>query len=183
MRDLQKEILGFWFEQTKPNQWFQVNEDFDELVRKQFEGAYDLGRQGILDGWRETPEGCLAYIILFDQFPRNMFRGTAKAFATDAKALACAEHALKKHFDKGLPVIQRRFVYLPFEHSEDMADQNKAVDLFKSIKDDDPLGYDYAIKHKEVIEKFGRFPGRNKALGRENTKEEEFFLADPNNLF
>ncbi|HCK32596.1 MAG: hypothetical protein CMH32_04340 [Micavibrio sp.] len=183
MRDLQKEILGFWFEQTKPNQWFQVNEDFDELVRKQFEGAYDLGRQGILDGWWETPEGCLAYIILFDQFPRNMFRGTAKAFATDAKALACAEHALKKHFDKGLPVIQRRFVYLPFEHSEDMADQNKAVDLFKSIKDDDPLGYDYAIKHKEVIEKFGRFPGRNKALGRENTKEEEFFLADPNNLF
>jgi uncharacterized protein (DUF924 family) len=112
-----------------------------------------------------------------------MFRGKAKAFATDAKALACAEHALKKHFDKGLPVIQRRFVYLPFEHSEDMADQNKAVDLFKSIKDDDPLGYDYAIKHKEVIEKFGRFPGRNKALGRENTKEEEVFLSDPNNLF
>ena len=183
MRDIQAEILDFWFVQTQPAQWFQKNEDFDDLIRKQFEQAYDLACQGILENWRDSPEGCLAYILLLDQFPRNMFRGSAKAFATDKKALDVARHAVNKSFDDVFSAVQKRFIYLPFEHSEHIEDQKISVDLFSQIKAEDPLGYDYAIKHLEVIEKFGRFPGRNKALGRQNTPEEEAFLADPDNHF
>ena len=183
MRDLQKEIITFWFEQTKPAQWFQINPAFDELVRQQFESAYDLARRGMLSGWRESPEGCLAFIILLDQFSRNMFRSTAKAFESDAEALDTARYAISKHFDKSIPAVKRSFIYLPFEHSEDMEDQSKSVDLFASLKEDNPLGYDYACSHKRVIEKFGRFPARNQALGRVSTAEEVEYLSDPRRLF
>lgn len=183
MRDLQKEILFFWFEQTTPAQWFQKNPDFDKLIRRQFDSAYDLARAGILEGWKDTPEGCLAYIILLDQFPRNMFRGLPKAFETDAKALEVARHALHKHFDQTLSINQKRFMYLPFEHSENLEDQEQSVLLFSKLRQEDPLGYDYAVRHKEVIQKFGRFPQRNEALGRASTKEELRFLSDPANLF
>ena len=183
MRDLQKEILFFWFEQSSPAQWFQINEDFDALVLKQFESAYDLARQGILENWKETPEGCLAYIILLDQFPRNMFRGTAKAFDTDLKALEIAKYAVEKYYDKTLSATQRRFIYLPFEHSEEQGEQERSVALFQTTKDDDPLGYDYALRHKEIIDRFGRYPHRNAMLGRESTGEELEWLKDPNNGF
>ena len=183
MRDLQHEILTFWFEETKPVQWFQKNDDFDELIRSQFDTAYTLARQGILEGWKETPLGCLAYILLLDQFPRNMFRDTAKAFETDPQALEIAKHALDKHFDKTLSPIQKRFIYLPFEHSEDLKDQETSVKLFEKTKKDDPVGYDYAIRHLKIIERFGRFPHRNEILGRKSTPEELTFLKDPDNSF
>jgi uncharacterized protein (DUF924 family) len=183
MRDLQQEILKFWFEETKPVQWFQKNDDFDELIKSQFDTAYTLARQGILEGWKETPLGCLAYILLLDQFPRNMFRGTAQAFETDAHALEIAKHAIEKHFDQALLPIQKRFIYLPFEHSEAIEDQEESVSLFEKTKKDDPLGYDYAVRHLKVIERFGRFPHRNALLGRKNTTDETEFLKKPENSF
>ncbi len=178
MRDLQKEILDFWFEKSTPAQWFQVNEDFDTLIKQQFSSAYDLARQDILEGWIDSPEGCLAYVILLDQFPRNMFRGTAQAFETDRKAMEATKYAISKHFDRVFPAIKKRFLYLPLEHSENIDDQELCMSLFKQIKAEDPLGFEYAQRHYDVIKEFGRFPHRNAVLGRETTKEEQDWLDE-----
>jgi len=179
MRDSRQEILHFWFEETAPVQWFQVDPDFDVRIAERFLVTYNMAREGLCDGWKQDAQGCLALCILLDQFPRNMFRGSAKAFATDEPALMTARYALTKGFDQLLVPPRRRFLYLPFEHSEALADQQKSVALFESMKDDDPLGYDYALRHLAVIERFGRFPHRNAALGRENTPEEQEYLAQP----
>jgi uncharacterized protein (DUF924 family) len=177
MKDSAQDILDFWFEETQPAQWFQVNPDFDDAVKKRFEDAYDKGARGIFDDWKMDPDECLALCILLDQFPRNIYRGTPKAFATDGKALIAAKFALSKGFDQVLSPMKRRFIYLPFEHSENLNDQRKCVDLFEKLKKDDPLGYDYALRHLKVIEKYGRFPHRNKILSRMNTPDEEEYLA------
>lgn len=179
MKDSQEDILAFWFEDTAPQQWFLVNPDFDAEIRARFADKYDKAKLGILDDWRRDADGCLALCLLLDQFPRNMFRGTPEAFATDAKALVVAKYALSKGFDQVLSPVKRRFIYLPFEHSENLQDQRKSVELFEKMKKDDPLGYDYALKHLKVIEQYGRFPHRNKVLGRENTPDEEQYLAQP----
>lgn len=177
MIDVQKDVLAFWFEQTLPAQWFQVNPEFDAKIRERYEESYEKAAAGIFDDWRTDSDGCLALCILLDQFPRNMYRGTPKAFATDSKALIVSKFALAKGFDQVLPPVKRRFLYLPYEHSEQLNDQRKCVELFEKMKKDDPLGYDYAIKHLKVIEQYGRFPHRNKILGRMNTPEEEEYLA------
>ncbi len=177
MRDTKQEILHFWFEQTQPPQWFQKNDEFDNLIRERFLPVYEMARDGLCDAWNTGAEGCLALCILLDQFPRNMFRDTPQAFATDAKALQLAAHAISKGFDQILPVSRRRFIYLPYEHSESLDDQRRAVELFGKMKKEDPLGYDYALRHLEVIETFGRFPHRNAALGRQSTPEENAWLA------
>src|SRR5690606_35231277 len=117
--------------------------------------------------------------VVLDQFPRNMFRGSAKSFATDGKALLIAKQTVSKGFDLLVPPEKRRFIYLPYEHSEAMNDQKKSVELFARLKAEDPIGYEYALRHHEVIEKFGRFPHRNAVLGRESTPEEEEYLAQP----
>ncbi|HPF78573.1 MAG TPA: DUF924 family protein [Alphaproteobacteria bacterium] len=179
MKDFQKDILDFWFVETQPAQWFQVNEDFDNLIRDRFAEPYEMGARGEFDNWQNSADGALALCILLDQMPRNMFRGTPKAFATDKKALVIAKYALSKGLDQVLSAQKRRFVYLPFEHSENINDQRRCVELFEKMKDDDPLGYDYALRHLKVIEKFDRFPHRNKILGRDNTPEEEEYLAQP----
>jgi uncharacterized protein (DUF924 family) len=179
MKNSQADILDFWFEETQPQQWFQTNPDFDTLVRERFTEAYDKAKMGILDDWRRDADGCLALCILMDQFPRNMFRGTPQAFATDGKALVVAKYAISKGFDQVLPPLKRRFIYLPYEHSENLNDQRKSVELFEKMTKDDPLGLDYAQRHLKVIEKYGRFPHRNKILGRMNTPEEEEYLAQP----
>jgi uncharacterized protein (DUF924 family) len=179
MKDFQKDILSFWFDETQPKQWFQVNEDFDRTVTERFSEPYDMAVSGDFDTWKNSADGALAYCILLDQMPRNMFRGTPKAFTTDGKALVTAKYAISKGFDQVLPPIKRRFIYLPFEHSENINDQRKSVELFEKMKGDDPLGYDYAVRHRDVIDKFGRFPHRNKILGRPNTPEEEDYLAQP----
>lgn len=178
MKDLQKDVLDFWFEQIQPAQWFQVNPEFDAAIAARYEDAYDKAARGIFDDWRNDSDGCLALCILLDQFPRNMFRGTPRAFATDGKALVAAKFAVSKGFDQVLSPHKRRFLYLPFEHSENLNDQRKCVDLFEKMKKDDPLGYDYALRHLKVIEQYGRFPHRNKILGRMNTPEEEDYLAE-----
>lgn len=179
MRDTKQEIVHFWFEETEPRQWYQKSDDFDSEIKDRFLTTYEMARDGLCDSWNQDTEGCLALCVLLDQFPRNMFRGSPEAFATDPKALLIARHAVSKGFDQILSVQRRTFIYLPFEHSEDMNDQKKAVELFEAVKEENPLGYEYALKHLEVIEKFGRFPHRNAVLGRENTPEEEEYLAQP----
>jgi len=179
MKDTKADILAFWFEESSPAQWFQKNPDFDAAIRDRFGSDYDLAAAGIFDGWQDTPEGCLALCILLDQFPRNMFRDSPRAFATDFKALTFAKYAVEKRFDTLLPPVKRRFLYLPFEHSEDMDDQNLSVGFFATMKKDDPVGYEYAIRHRDVISRFGRFPHRNAALNRTSTPEETAYLAEP----
>ena len=177
MRDAKDEILKFWFEETKPAQWFQKNPDFDTEILARFEPDYNLAMEDIYDGWMEDEKGCLALCILLDQFPRNMFRDTPRMFSGDQKARAVSNHALEKNFDQLLNTDEKAFIYLPFEHSENIADQERSVKLFKPLKDDNPIYYDYAVRHYDVIKKFGRFPHRNTILERQSTKLEEEYLA------
>lgn len=186
------EILGFWFGYPddagygKPRQfWFAQNPEFDREVQTRFQTDYELAASGKLDDWKESPRSCLAFIILLDQFSRNMFRGDAKAFATDPQALLAAKHAVSQGFDREFLPVQRWFFYLPFEHSENLDDQRQAVELYKQLSDypDCAGAIDYAIQHLKIIERFGRFPHRNKILGRETTPEEAEFLQQPNSSF
>ena len=179
MKDFQKDVLDFWFVETQPQQWFQVNEDFDKAVTERFKEPYEMAVRGEFDDWQNSADGALALCILLDQMPRNMFRGTPQAFETDKKALVVAKYALSKGLDQVLSGQKRRFLYLPFEHSENINDQRRCVELFEKTKEEDPLGYDYALRHLKVIEKYGRFPHRNKILNRDNTPEEEAYLAQP----
>lgn len=177
MKDVQTAILNFWFEETQSPQWFQVNPDFDAQVKDRFLENHEAAVLGIYDDWKNSSDGCLALCLLLDQFPRNMFRGTAKAFATDSRALVVSKFAIAKGFDQVLTPIKRRFLYLPFEHSENLNDQRRCVELFEAMKKDDPLGHDYALRHLKVIERFGRFPHRNVMLSRMSTPEEQDYLA------
>ena len=178
MKDSLQDVLSFWFEETSPAQWFQVNEDFDQLIRSRFGSLYAMAMQGVYDDWGRTVDGSLALVIVLDQFPRNMFRDTPAAFGGDAKALQISRRAIELGYDHVLAVHKRRFLYLPFEHSEVLADQKESLDLFETMRDDDPLSYDYALRHYRLIERFGRFPHRNIILGREPTPDEIAFLAE-----
>ena len=187
-----KEILDFWFgkpdeaDYGKPRKvWFIKNPEFDKEVRSRFLYDYQQAAAGQLDDWKESPLTCLALIILLDQFPRNIFRGQPQAFATDPQALAYAKYAVKRGFYKKLLPIQREFVYLPFEHSENLAAQHQCIELFSTLKDHPECasGVDYAHRHLKVIERFGRFPHRNEILGRETTPEEAEFLKQRGSSF
>ncbi|KJH71168.1 DUF924 family protein [Aliterella atlantica] len=186
------EILEFWF--GAPNLpdygkersfWFTKNLDFDKELSDRFLPIYTQAATGELDSWQDSPQSCLALLLLLDQFPRNMFRGTPQSFATDTKALAVANNAVAKGFDRDLLPVQRWFIYLPFEHSENLADQKRCVDLFATLRGDPDSArtIDYALRHKSVIERFGRFPHRNKILGRKTTPEEAEFLKQPGSSF
>ena len=177
MRDCRHDILHFWFEETELPLWFQVSEEFDVQVRERFHTPYTMARDGLCDAWKNNAEGCLSLCLLLNQFPRNMFRSTKEAFATDRQALLVAKYAVAKGFDQVLPALKRRFIYLPYEHSESLSDQKKSVELFGRMRKADPLGYEYAVRHLKIIEQFGRFPFRNALLGRENTPEEAEHLA------
>lgn len=183
MRDNKQEVIVFWFEETQPAQWFQKNPDFDSLVRARFFDVYEQARGGKLSDWGSDPDGALALCLVLDQFPRNMFRASAQAYATDDKALVVAKQAIHRGFDQLMAPLRRRFLYLPFEHSEKLSDQKRSVDLFASMQKDDPLGYEYAMRHYVVIEKYGRFPHRNAVLARENTPEEVEYLSQPGSGF
>ena len=185
-------ILDFWFgkpseaDYGKPRKdWFIKNSDFDEEVRSRFLPVYQQAAVGELDNWKNSPQSCLALIILLDQFPRNLFRGQPQAFATDSQALTYAKHAVAHNFDQELLPLQRQFVYLPFEHSENLANQHQCIELFSLLKEypECMSGADYAYRHFKVIERFGRFPHRNKILGRETTPEEAEFLKQPGSSF
>lgn len=181
-------ILAFWFGTTTladpiefREAWFKRDDGFDQTIRTNFAEDVDRALDGELDGMANTPEGALALLLLLDQFPRNMFRGTPKAFAGDERARKIARAALARGFDAAMSASHRIFLYLPFEHSENIADQERSVALFATLND--PRAYDYAVRHKDVIARFGRFPHRNAALGRASTPEEIEFLKTPGSSF
>ncbi len=161
--------------------WFKASEEFDTSLRQAFLADYEAGAAGQLRPWEALPEGALALVVLLDQIPRNIFRGAPRAYATDAAARAAADRALERGFDRLVPLVWRRFFYMPFHHSENLADQRRSVALFDSL----PRNPDrrdalrrYGRPYIEVIERFGRFPHRNAILGRESTPEEITFLEE-----
>lgn len=168
-----REVVEFWRE-AGMQAWFNGGEPFDRLCEARFLGAHHAAARGQYAYWLDSAEGALALMILLDQIPRNVFRGSGHAFATDGLALRYAALAVAAGHDRQVGPELRAFFYLPWEHSEDLADQQRAVELFTALGD--KVYLDYAIAHREVIERFGRFPHRNQALGRVNTPEEQAWL-------
>ena len=161
--DWRRDVLGFWFG-LKPEQWWKADPVLDEDIRERFLPLWELKRQLPTESFLDDPLTALAGVILFDQFPRNMFRAHADQFSTDLLALAIARQAIDRSFDDQLQPAERGFLYMPFEHSEHLADQKRSVQLFTALGDDHLLGY--ARKHHDIVERFGRFPHRNAILGR-----------------
>ena len=174
-------VLDFWFEESGPEKWFVKDEAFDGEIRDRFGPVYRRAYDGDAGDWIETAEGCLALVIVLDQFPRNLFRDDPRAFGTDGHARILLQHALDKEFDKALDARQRQFLYMPLQHSEDLRDQDLSVELYATLGDDDVL--EFARAHKDIIDRFGRFPHRNEILGRESTAEEIAFLSQPGSSF
>ena len=168
------DVLAFWRE-AGPSRWFRKDDAFDEQFRTRFLAAHDAALRGELDDWAGDADGALALLILLDQFPRNAFRGTPRMFESDTKAMTVALQAVEAGFDEKVDASLRNFFYLPFMHSEQLADQDRGVELARKIGDE-PLRY--AILHRDIIERFGRFPHRNAVLGRATTPEEQRFLDD-----
>ena len=169
------DVVSFWRD-AGPDRWFNKDKNFDDEIRRRFLGAHEAAAAGKLRDWETTAEGALALLILLDQFPRNMFRNDARAFATDPLARAIAAGAIVRGFDGQAPDGMRSFFYLPFEHSEDLADQERGLAFYKASGDAD--GLKWAEIHADIIRRFGRFPHRNAVLGRSTTPEEQKFLDD-----
>ncbi len=178
MRDTKQEIVYFWFEESEPRMWFQTSESFDAAIRDRFSVIYEMARDGLCQHWASDADGALALCLVLDQFPRRLFRGTAAEFQTDEKALLTAKQAIARGFDKILTPEKRFFMYLPFERSERLSDQKRNLELFRSMENDNPVAYLTAQRRYGIIEKFGRFPQRNKLLGRETTPDEEIWLRE-----
>ena len=175
--DVFRQVVAFWVNAGRKS-WFARNETFDAQIRGRFLDLHFEAARGELEGWLDHPEGALGLLLLLDQFPRNMFRGTAHAFATDPLARRVADSAIAAGHDQSMPTDLRAFFYLPFEHSEDLADQRRSCDLCAVLARDtgDPDALKWARLHYEIIERFGRFPHRNACLGRETTPQEQAFL-------
>jgi uncharacterized protein (DUF924 family) len=187
-----REALDFWFgqpgssEYCRPREvWFKKSDAFDDAMRARFLDVYRQAAGADLQSWHAQADSLLALILVLDQFPRNLFRGSSRAFATDAQALAAAQSAVARGFDRQLCPVQRWFVYLPFEHDESLEMQQTCMDLFAGLGGDpDSAGaIDYARRHFEIIERFGRFPHRNAVLGRASTPEEAAFLQQAGSGF
>jgi uncharacterized protein (DUF924 family) len=195
-----QDILRFWFgdagsdgavAESHMKVWFEKNETFDALIRENFLSRILQAGRFELSSWMEHPAGSLALILLCDQFPRNAFRGTALSFALDFIALQAASHALEKSFDLQVGPVQRAFFYLPLEHAEHLEAQKRSVEKFETLalelppekKELGKMYLDYAVRHREIIERFGRFPHRNVILGRESTPAEVEILKEPGSGF
>ncbi len=186
-----QELLTFWFAARSRKLWFERNEGFDAEIRARFGQLSVTGAGGRLSAWEEAPQSALALVILLDQFPRNMHRGRAEAFACDPLARAVAGRAIDRGFDGTVRHDRRPFFYLPFEHSEDLAEQDRSVALFQAWAEAAPDAErqkcleqcQWVLRHQEIIRRFGRFPHRNAALGRETTAAEEAFLKEPRSSF
>ena len=200
MEQVKGDLLDFWFgdnpddaavAESRAELWWGHRQDTDELLQLKFGAAASAAAAGVLDHWTGSPRGRLALILLLDQLPRAVHRATPAAFAQDAKARAVAERGLKSGADRLLRPIERLFFYLPFEHSEDLADQNRSVELYRELVKSVPTAQretfagfvDYAVRHRDMITRFGRFPHRNQILGRESTPEERAFLEQPGSSF
>jgi len=186
------EVLDFWFgSEGEPGYgefreaWFRKDPEFDAEVTARFGELYEQAVAGDLDGWRDDARSCLALEIVLDQFPRNMFRGDGRTHAADEKALETSRYAVDHALDRELPAFQRMFLYMPFMHSENLDDQRRSVELFARLADEPgaPDVTSYAGGHKEIVERFGRFPHRNEILGRQTTPEEAEFLKTEGSSF
>ncbi|MBX3659377.1 MAG: DUF924 family protein [Ramlibacter sp.] len=168
------DVIHFWRE-AGPSKWFRKDEAFDTAFRNRFLAAHEAAVRGELSAWSTTADGALALLVLLDQFPRNAFRGTARMFATDAQARDVARAALAAGQDQQTDEALRNFFYLPFMHSEDPSDQDLAEELTRPL---DPENHKFAVIHRDIIRKYGRFPHRNAVLGRATTPDEQQFLDD-----
>ena len=170
-------VIGFWEAEIGPKKWYASDAAVDDAVRTRFAALWEAARGGAGLGWTPTPRSTLALVIVLDQFPRNMFRGDGRAFATDAEARMRAKCAIDKGWDRRIEGPLRQFFYLPLEHSESLADQERAVRLFAERMPEAEEHLLHARAHREVIRRYGRFPTRNAALGRTDTPAERDFLA------
>ncbi|UXY16908.1 DUF924 domain-containing protein [Chitiniphilus purpureus] len=178
------QVLAFWFDTPQAQAtlwrsvWFERDDAFDAGIRQRFSATLEAALAGSLDHWARSAAGALALVIVLDQFPRNLFRGEARAFAGDAAARRIATSLLAQGWQRELTAVQQMFAYLPFEHAECLADQDRSVALTARWRDDPQLAtcYDYALRHREVIRRFGRFPHRNAVLGRHSTERERAWL-------
>lgn len=186
------EVLDFWFGPPASRQrgrhrleWFRKNAEFDEEIRRRFLGEHEAALAGLRESWEATPHAALALIVMLDQFPRNMFRDNQRAFAADSAAMGVSRRMVERGLDRLLRPIERCFVYLPFEHCEDLAAQRRSLALFEGLRfsSDCADNIDYAYRHYEIIVRFGRFPHRNAVLGRVSTPEEIEFLGQPGSGF
>ena len=176
-----EEILNFWFKECKPEQWFKKNEDFDQMIENRFSIAIDDAIEGKMNSWEETETGCLALIILLDQFTRNVFRDTPHAFTGDKRALTLSQLCCDKDYLTNPEIPRRNFMLMPMMHSENLAVQDAALPLFKKYASE--KDFEYAEKHRVIIARFGRFPHRNVILGRKSTNDELEFLKQPGSSF
>jgi len=175
------DVLSFWFKEIDKSQWWVKDPAFDALITKNFADLHRAANQGELFEWRKTAHGRLAEVIILDQFSRNMYRDTPQAFSSDALALVLAQEAIALHQDTQLTQEERSFLYMPFMHSESLKIHNVAVKLYE--KNGMQSSIDFEIKHKKIIEKFGRYPHRNAILGRTSTTAEAEFLTQPDSSF
>lgn len=176
-----QEVLHFWFEEATPAQLFEKDVAFDAEIRARFGETHGAAARGELAWWRDTPEGRLAEIIVLDQFSRNLFRDDARAFATDGMALVLAQEAIRAKADRDMPAPHRAFLYMPFMHSESPVIHVEAEHLFRQPGLEN--NYAFELKHKTIIDRFGRYPHRNRVLGRASTPEELAFLERPDSSF
>lgn len=178
---MHSEIIQFWFEEIESSQWWKKDAEFDQMVRERFSKLHSQAANAELFSWRQSAEGRLAEIIVLDQFSRNMFRDTAQAFAYDALALVLAQEAIATGDDLKLEQSRRNFLYMPYMHSESKVIHAEAEILFKENATTGT--YEFELKHKVIIDRFGRYPHRNELLGRESTEEEKEFLSKPGSIF
>lgn len=176
-----KEVLDFWFKETAHKQWFEKNHQFDETIRSRFGNTIEDALNGKLQHWSNSDEGTLALILLLDQFTRNIFRDSPRAFAGDPIAIKSTLCAIKDGYLERNEINHRYFLLMPMMHSEDIEIQNASLPLFKKYAP--PNAYEYAVKHRDIVEKFGRFPHRNAVLQRKSTPEEITFLQQPGSSF
>ena len=174
-------VLSFWFEEIEQSQWWKKDLAFDRLVKERFGRLHQQAVKCELYEWRKTAKGRLAEIIVLDQFSRNIFRDSSLAFSNDSLALALAQEAVSAKADLELSAVENSFLYMPYMHSESLAIHNVALNLYR--KNGIESNYDYEVKHREIIEKYGRYPHRNSILGRASTSEELEFLNTPGSSF
>ncbi|MDN3526073.1 DUF924 family protein [Halomonas sabkhae] len=176
-----QEVIGYWFGHLGPGDWFRKDSALDADIAERFAAVLTAASRGELYGWRTSAEGRLAEIIVLDQFSRNIHRDTPRAFVADPLALILAQEAIDRGLDRALDVSRRAFLYMPFMHSESLSIHDRAVELFAQPGLENQLGFE--LRHREIIERFGRYPHRNAILGRESTPEEQAFLEQPGSSF
>jgi uncharacterized protein (DUF924 family) len=182
-----QQVSDFWFVENGPDQWFKKDPDFDAAIRNRFAPAIAAAREGRLEAWVDEPSSGLALVLLIDQFSRNVFRQSPLAWSADWRALALTKQAVARGDDAAMTASERKFLYMPLMHSEVLADQERCVELFTVLADEHPeseaRSHESAIRHHEIIARFGRFPHRNVVLGRASSVEEIAFLEEPNSSF